>query len=131
MFVENVLQANLASIIEQRDLVEHDLKEYTELRSNILKLKEAKMSKLKTMVDIGYDFYAKAVVPDTSFIYVDIGLGFHAQLSHDEALKFIDAKEKLLVKRFNEFSSKASAISARIKTVLGTISQLIQLSAAQ
>ena len=33
----------------------------------------------KTMVDLGKSFYMQTKVPDTSSIYVSVGLGFHAQ----------------------------------------------------
>ena len=37
-----------------------------------------------------------AFSPDTSRIFVDVGLGFHAEFTLDEALSFIDSVETRL-----------------------------------
>lgn len=41
-------------------------------------------------------FYSNS--PDTQYIYVNVGFGFHAQLTLDEALTFISKKEVQLSK---------------------------------
>ena len=42
--------------------------------------------------------------PDTSRIFVDVGLGFHAEFTLDEALCFIDSVETRLNGYGNSFS---------------------------
>jgi prefoldin subunit 5 len=48
------------------------------------------------MVNLSSEFYVQANVEDTSKIFVHIGLGFHPELTLDEALKFIETKETIM-----------------------------------
>jgi prefoldin subunit 5 len=97
---------------------------------------------MKTMVNLGSEFYVKAKMyealfhysnwcsPDTSRVFVNIGLGFHLEFTVNEAVSFIEEKEKQLNKYFHEYllvltdfrnaeelTTKASAIKAKIKLV--------------
>jgi prefoldin subunit 5 len=82
----------------------------SQLRTTIKTIQESKLSTLKTMVNLGSELYMKAVVwvalcdcgpahslracrPDSSKIFVDVGLNCHVEFTLDEALAFIDKKE--------------------------------------
>lgn len=67
-----------------------------ELRNHILLIKEQKLDTLSTMVNLSSEFFVQAKVEDTSKIFVHVGLGFHPELTLDEALTFIEEKEKLM-----------------------------------
>ncbi len=85
-----------------------------ELKSSIELLQANKVTSMKTMVDLGCDFYMKAKVyefffhhsitslnlnrPDISKIFVLVGLGFHVEFTLPEALAFVDKKEQILSK---------------------------------
>lgn len=93
-----------------------------ELRQNIRLMQEQNLLDLTTLINLGSEFYAQAKVyefcfylvpsecsafqchwtrywrkyfdsPDTSFIFVKVGLGFHAEMTLDEASQFIDVME--------------------------------------
>lgn len=51
-------------------------------------------------------------------IYVDIGLGFHLEMTHTEALDFIKQRTDLLSERAEIFRQKSFEIKARIKVCL-------------
>ncbi|CAO3635054.1 unnamed protein product [Cunninghamella blakesleeana] len=69
------------------------------------------------MVDSGSQFYAQAIVPDTSFIYVNVGFGFHVQFTLEEAISFIKKKEEKLQRSADKYSEEADKIRAHIKMV--------------
>ena len=72
--------------------------------------------------------------PDTSKVFVDVGLGFHVEFTLDEAAQFIDKKEKVLTRylllyfahipsRSDIYSNQAAQIKTRIKLVIAYILQ--------
>ncbi|CAG8573249.1 53_t:CDS:2 [Diversispora eburnea] len=69
------------------------------------------------MVDLGSNFYVQAKVPDTTYIYINVGFGFHVQLTLDEAIAFIEKKEAMLQKRSNKYTQDIAKINAHIKVV--------------
>ena len=101
-----------------------------ELRNNVKMLQEQKKTSLKTMVNLGSDFYVQAKVPDTSKIYVSIGLGFHAELTLDETVTFCTQREAHYTAQAEEFTERAAKLKARIKLVLGAIDELQSAAAS-
>ena len=89
-----------------------------ELRNNVQMLLEQKRTSLKTMVNLGSDFYVQAKVPDTSSIYVNIGLGFHAQMTLEEAAAFCTQREAHYTAATEELTDQAARLKARIKLVV-------------
>jgi hypothetical protein len=119
-----------------------------ELRNNIEMLKQNNLKKITTMVNLGSHFYVKTKMyfyfsilflnlfqrsesllfssysPDATRIYVNVGLGFHVEFTLDEALKFIEVKEKYLNKSAffsNSFFDQRNSESVRV------VSQLFSL----
>ncbi|CAH1767985.1 8804_t:CDS:2, partial [Entrophospora sp. SA101] len=88
------------------DKLEVDLKKTWELRSN---------------------FYVQAKVPDTTYIYVNVGFGFHPQLTLDEAIEFIDKKEKTLQRKSEKYTDDIAKISAHIAMVHEAIAEILYL----
>lgn len=50
------------------------------------------------MINMGCEFYMQSVVEDVKTIFVNVGLGFHVQMTMDEALAFTHTKEKELLR---------------------------------
>jgi len=121
-----------------------------ELRNNIELLKNNQLKEIKTMIDLGSHFYVKAKVSalllmkrerqrtsqifnllncrfDTSRIYVHVGLGFHVEFTLDEALKFIDVKEKHINIYIEELTKKINKIRAQINYMYQGIKELKQM----
>ncbi|KAJ1827095.1 hypothetical protein LPJ70_007573, partial [Coemansia sp. RSA 2708] len=74
------------------------MSEYLKLKTHIDSIRSQQLDELETKVDLGSNFYAKAFVPDTQYIFVNVGFGFHLQMSLDEADEFIDRKVKHMEK---------------------------------
>ena len=89
-------------------------------------LKEQQQTSLKTMVNVGRDFYVQAHVPDTSSLYVDVGLGFHAQMTLDEAGAFAASREAALNEKVEALSARAARLKAHIKLVVGAIDEVMR-----
>ena len=56
--------------------------------------------------------------PSLERLYVDVGLGFHVELTRSEALDFVRQRIELLNAKAEIFHCKASEIRARIKVCL-------------
>ncbi|KAJ7550897.1 hypothetical protein O6H91_07G123500 [Diphasiastrum complanatum] len=80
------------------------------------------------MVNLGSEVYCQAEVPDTSHIYVDIGLGFHVEFTWSEALQFISVKEKMLTRQAEVHTRQIADIKAQIKLVGEGIRELMNLT---
>lgn len=97
------------------------------LKNYIQLIKSNELKELKTMVDLGSNFYAQAKIPDTTYIYVNVGFGFHVQLTLDEAINYIDRKEKLLQRKSDQYTQDISKISAHIKLVYEALTEIMNL----
>merc|ERR1712083_273610 len=90
-------------------------------------LLKKEVTELETMVDIGCQFYAKAFVPDTSRIFVDIGLGFRLEMQLPEACDFLGHKEKYLLGRLDRQKSRTAQIKADIHEALHLLDLMMQV----
>ena len=115
-------------MLERRDAVYSDLADYLQLRNITEKLQEQQQGQqneeLKTLVDLGCNFYARARVSDPSHICVAVGYGFFVEFTLDEALAFIDQKTAYLTEQAQRLTAQASEISARVKLVMEALKEL-------
>ncbi|KAI8143846.1 Prefoldin alpha-like protein [Fennellomyces sp. T-0311] len=125
-FINLKLKPNLKTTLDARDQIYETISEYQKLKTQIELIQEHDMSEMKTMVDLGTQFYVQAHVPDTQYIYVNVGFGFHVQFTLDEAKAFIDKKEKHLQSLADKHSQDADRIRAHIKMTFEAISEVLQ-----
>ena len=123
-FLNERLKSDLKKVLEQRDLLVRETSEYNQLRNVVARLQSSTEGELKTMVDLGANFYCKAKVQDSSKIFVAVGYGFFVEFTLDEAIIFIDKKVSLLNNKIDKLTAKVSEISARIKLVVEGLSEL-------
>ena len=83
---------------------------------------------IKVKTDLGCNFFVEAVVPDTSQVSVYLGLGIYLEMSREEAVNFIEKREKILESRREVLLQKASNIKAHIKLVLEGLRELQGIS---
>ncbi|CAO3570692.1 unnamed protein product [Mortierella alpina] len=126
-FVNESLRRNLKDALNARDAIFDQTSEYLKLAKDIEVIKENGLTEMKTQVDLGSNFYVQAKIPDTKYIYVNVGFGFHAQLTLNEALVFITKKEAHLQKKAEKYTEKASQIRAHIKLVLEAMAEIMKL----
>ena len=87
-------------------------------------IKEDGLTSLKTRVNLGCAFFVNAKVPDTSSVYVNVGLGFHAEMTIDEAIAFSTAQEAQLSGAADELTDQVVELKARIKLVARALNEL-------
>lgn len=121
------LKDDLKAVLEKREDIARIYGDYDQLKGNLLLLKEAKETRIKTMVNLGCEFYMQAVVPDATRVFVDVGLGIFLEMTLDEALNFVPKRQELLKSRVDALSEQAARISAHIKVVQEGIAELLRL----
>ncbi|RUS31686.1 hypothetical protein BC938DRAFT_477316 [Jimgerdemannia flammicorona] len=159
-FVNDKLKVDLQKTLEARDKLYDTISEYLKLKSQIEVIQENNLKEMKTMVDLGSNFYVQAKMyvigldntygyvkiiafqlsfhplgshcrPDTTYIYVNVGFGFHVQMTLEEAKNFVGKKEAQLQKRADKHTEEAAKIRANIKLVLEAMSEILQLEGKQ
>ena len=131
IFLNERLKPDLKSILEQRDKIYNEIAEYLALKNSIEAVKSSGLSEdqpLKTKVDLGCNFYGKAIVPNHRKVFVDIGLGFFLEMTHEEALVFVEKKTKHLNAQADILTQETVKIKANIKLVLHGLRELQNLS---
>ncbi|KAI8051088.1 Prefoldin subunit-domain-containing protein [Gilbertella persicaria] len=128
-FITLKLKPSLKKELDERDAIFNSISEYQKLKTQIQTIQENDLKELKTMVDLGSQFYAQAHIPDTQYIYVHVGFGFHVQFTLDEANAFITKKQDQLQNLADKHTKEADKIRAHIKMALEAISEILMNSA--
>ncbi|KAM9351111.1 protein UXT [Symphorus nematophorus] len=123
-FINDVLRRDLQKVLEHRDSVYEKISQYLQLKNTIQSLQEAGSQQLKTDVDLGCNFYVQAEIEDASRIFVAVGYGFFVEMTHDEALRFIDKKTSQLTAFTEQLSKDSAKIKANIRMVLEGLREL-------
>ncbi|XP_072222942.1 protein UXT [Leuresthes tenuis] len=123
-FINEVLRRDLQKVLEQRDQVYEKMSQYLQLKNTIQSLQEAGSQRLKADVDLGCNFYVQAEVEDSSRIFVQVGFGFFVEMTHDEALRFIDRKTSQLTAFTEQLTKDSAKIKAHIRMVLEGLREL-------
>ena len=84
-----------------------------------------KQHSFRTLLNLGAGVHLKAEVPDTTYILVKIGLGFHAQYTLTEALALAKNKETELEHSINQHNGELSRLKAHM-TLVGLGLQALQ-----
>ncbi|KAJ3057165.1 hypothetical protein HK097_011170 [Rhizophlyctis rosea] len=126
-FVNDRLRLDLKAILDAREKIYESISEHLKLKNQIELIKSQNLTEMKTMMDVGAQFFMQAKIPDTSKIFINIGMGYSVEFTLDEGLAFIDSKEKILLKQAEKQTDKASQIKAHIKVVLETMQQLMDI----
>eukprot|EP00761_Pharyngomonas_kirbyi_P002640 gb/GECH01002644.1/.p1 GENE.gb/GECH01002644.1/~~gb/GECH01002644.1/.p1 ORF type:complete len:142 (+),score=48.98 gb/GECH01002644.1/:1-426(+) len=127
-YLESTLKNELETLVEKRENVYETLSKYLQLRNSIEMIQDQKLEEMKTMVNIGSDIFAQAKVPNTSRIYLKIGLGFHVDMTLNEALDFINKKEEYLNQEAKNLDTKINETKSEIKSVYMIIDDIIENS---
>lgn len=123
-FLDEVLRRDLQKVVEQRDAVYEKISQYLQLKNTLESLQEADCKQLKTEVDLGCNFYVQAEVEDSSRIFVLVGFGFFVEMTHKEALRFIEKKTSQLTAFSEQLTRDSAKIKANIRMVLEGLREL-------
>ena len=87
-FLDDILKPELQRCLERETEVMTEINDYEDLAKKLEDLMQSN-EKLKPMVDLGHQkVFCRAEVDNTDFVYVHVGMGFHAELSLSEAIAF-------------------------------------------
>ncbi|PWA33436.1 hypothetical protein CCH79_00020759, partial [Gambusia affinis] len=129
------------AVLEQRDRLYEKMSHYLQLKNAIQSLEEAGPQRLKADVDLGCSFFVQARAPalvlvpvltgsspflrdNPSRILVLVGFGFYVEMSHQEALRFIDKKTNQLTIFTEQLTKDTAKIKANIRMVLEGLREL-------
>ena len=106
---------------------------YRDLAKNIRVVQQemaaAGHSQLKTQVDVGSGCFVQAMVPDASRIMVHVNLGFHVEMTLDEALSFTTVKQQHLHDGSRRQQTKVEHIRRDLGTAVDAVARLEKLEA--
>ncbi|CDH52093.1 protein uxt-like [Lichtheimia corymbifera JMRC:FSU:9682] len=125
-FINLKLKPNLKTVLDSRDTIYSTISEYQKLKAQIQTIQDCNLKEMKTMTDIGNQFYVQAHIPDTQYIFVNVGFGLHVQFTLEEAMVFIDKNVERLDKIADKRSAEADKIRAHIKLTLEAMNEVLQ-----
>ncbi|VDO03326.1 unnamed protein product [Rodentolepis nana] len=125
-FINEKLRIDLKRVLEAGDAMYGDISSYLELQNLLEKFSEMDIKSedsegIETMVDMGLNFYMKANIPSLAKLYVDVGLGFHVEMTPAEALECVRQRIEFLNEKAEVFRKKAFEIRAQIRVSLETL----------
>lgn len=130
-FVARTLRPQLQAAVDAREETEGEISEYLRLQNELrlhveraptltndpatkLDLGGNKASPIKAVVDISHAaVYCNVLVPNPRTIYVDVGLGFHVEMTLAEAMSFVDRRVDHLEKNVLKHRLEVAATVAR------------------
>eukprot|EP00850_Spirogloea_muscicola_P011625 SM000073S21401 [mRNA] locus=s73:54452:55874:- [translate_table: standard] len=98
-----------------------------DLAKSIGLMQQQKLTRMRSMVSLGSEVYMQADVPDTSRIFVNVGLGFHVEFTLPEAISFAATKEQHLKRRADAQTVRIVDLKAQIKLVTEGIRELMNI----
>ncbi|KAJ3035045.1 hypothetical protein HDV00_004371 [Rhizophlyctis rosea] len=128
-FINQRLRVDLKAALDTREKVLELISKHLQLKEQLELIKSDNLTKMKTLVDIGSQFFMQAKIPDTSKVYIKVGLNYSVEMTIDEGLAFIEKKEKSLHKQAETQTQRISQIKAHIQLILDTMRQLQELEA--
>ena len=111
-------QQLLQQAVTRRQHLEELAMQYEQLRTNIAMLRDTGAESFKSLVNIGRDFFLQAKVADCSRVVVTLGAGVAVEMTHDEALAFIDSKQVALQASVQASVEHCAALSAQVRRAL-------------
>merc|ERR1740139_1119293 len=130
-FIEAVLRKELQASLDDFRSKYELLEQCRELRRNIGLLIEGDVKELETMVELGCQFFVRAKVPDTSRIFVDVGLGFQLEMPLAEAAEFLEQKEALILSQLETKKNRTAKIKADIHDALHILDLMTQVKSGK
>ena len=115
-FISQTLEPQLRNAVMEREKTEAEINDYIQLQNGLRRLlleqqqqqqlgssslEESHQStkQLNGLVDIAHStIYCNVSIPNLNIIYVDVGFGFHIEMTISEAISFIDKRVHFLEK---------------------------------
>ncbi|KAG2501887.1 hypothetical protein HYH03_000385 [Edaphochlamys debaryana] len=108
------IKADAERLKERKARLEQELQECNKLEEEVQKLVADKTSAFDTRVDVGCDVLCAAHVPDTSRLYVSVGLGFHVEAALSEVTELVAPRKAHLTAQIADVGQRLADASACI-----------------
>eukprot|EP01116_Phalansterium_solitarium_P001316 TRINITY_DN11101_c0_g1_i1.p1 TRINITY_DN11101_c0_g1~~TRINITY_DN11101_c0_g1_i1.p1 ORF type:complete len:168 (+),score=66.16 TRINITY_DN11101_c0_g1_i1:118-621(+) len=108
------IQVQLAAAVEQRDAVYAQAAAYLELASKISVVQDNKLNSFKSLVNLGSDFFVQAKVPETSMVFVNVGMQLHVEMTLPEAQAFAADKQLQLTAQADSLTKRIADLKMRL-----------------
>ena len=111
------MRPQLHHFIKKRDLIYEELAQYLQLKNVLEMLQEQKLKKFESRVDLGCNIFITTEVEKDikeKRVMVALSKDFFVELSWDEALPYIEKKEKLLNAKAETLTRKVCEVKAHI-----------------
>lgn len=131
-FISRTLQPQLRIAVEAREETETEISEYARLQGKLRKVEKSITNSSKsdaatnTLVQVAHAaVYCNAVIPNPRTIYVDVGFGFHVEMTLPEAILFIDRRLNYLREDVLKHRSEvATAVAKDVENALELLEEL-------
>ncbi|KAJ4460393.1 hypothetical protein PAPYR_3421 [Paratrimastix pyriformis] len=117
------LRGDLQQATSVQDALAQDIDSYEELKRNLEIIVDNHLTELHIVTE-GGDGPVEGHIPDTSKVYVEVGFGFHVEMTPDEAIRFIPRRIALLRPRLERQTEKVLDIKTRLQVILAGLSEL-------
>ena len=96
-FISQTLQPQLQFAVDAREETEVEISEYVKLKSKLQQIQSDAPKSIDTIVDISHStIYCKAHISNPKIIYLNIGFGFHVEMTLEEGIQFITKRVEYL-----------------------------------
>ncbi|KAL9186948.1 hypothetical protein ACHAXT_010668 [Thalassiosira profunda] len=120
-FLTTTLRPRLQAAVAAREETEGEISEYAALRGKLLQIEQDLDSasdpptkEMNALVDLAHGaVYCNAAIPNPRTVYVNVGFGFHVEMTLPEAVAFIDRRIDYLDKDVLTHRSEAAAAIAK------------------
>mmetsp|Transcript_20269 Transcript_20269/g.43433 ORF Transcript_20269/g.43433 Transcript_20269/m.43433 type:complete len:165 (+) Transcript_20269:45-539(+) len=120
-FISRTLQPQLQAAVEAREETEAEISEYAQLQGKLHQIQarindSAKPSdaSMDTIVDVAHAaVYCNATIPNPRTVYVNVGFGFHVEMTLPEAISFAGKRIDYLGKEVLTHRSEAAMTIAK------------------
>ncbi|KAL7537828.1 hypothetical protein ACHAXR_008112 [Thalassiosira sp. AJA248-18] len=138
-FISQTLQPQLQTAVDAKEGTEAEISEYVQLQNKLRDVETAIISiggnssssssskkesdaSINTIVDIAHaTIYCNATIPNPRIVYVNVGFGFHVEMTLREAISYIDKRVEHLEKNVLRHHSKTAA------TIAGDVEDALEL----
>lgn len=114
-FINHALRPQLQKAVDEREETEGEISEFLQLQTKLKLLVERDTRmKIDMIVDICHGaIYCNATIPNPRTIYIDVGLGFHVEMTLHEAILYIDKRVNHIEKNILKHRVKVAATVAK------------------
>mmetsp|Transcript_28367 Transcript_28367/g.59135 ORF Transcript_28367/g.59135 Transcript_28367/m.59135 type:complete len:167 (+) Transcript_28367:186-686(+) len=135
-FISRTLQPQLQTAVEAREETEAEISEYAQLQGKLRQIEKAividpntkskSVASINTIVDISHAaVYCKASISNPRTIYVNVGFGFHIEMTLPEAILFVDRRMEYLGRDvLNHRSEVAMTVAKDVENALELLKEL-------